>query len=31
MDLKSLYTDMLLQESNNKANMRDLEAPTYKE
>lgn len=31
MDLKSLYTDMLLQESNNKANRRDLDAPTFKE
>ena len=31
MDLKSLYTAMLLQESNNKANMRDLKDPTYKE
>lgn len=31
MDLKSLYTDMLLQESNNKVNRRDLEDPTFKE
>ncbi|WP_101773266.1 Fe-S cluster assembly sulfur transfer protein SufU [Peptostreptococcus faecalis] len=31
MDLKSLYTDMLLQESNNKANRRELESPTFKE
>lgn len=31
MDLKSLYTDMLLQESNNKANRRDLDSPTFKE
>ncbi len=31
MDLKGLYTDMLLQESNNKANRRDLDAPTFKE
>lgn len=31
MDLKSLYTDMLLQESNNKANRRNLEDPTFKE
>ena len=31
MDLKSLYTDMLLQESNNKANRRDLDDPTFKE
>lgn len=31
MDLKSLYTDMLLQESNNKANRRNLECPTHSE
>lgn len=31
MDLKALYTDMLLQESNNKANRRELENPTFKE
>ncbi|MBC2576137.1 Fe-S cluster assembly sulfur transfer protein SufU [Peptostreptococcus canis] len=31
MDLKSLYTDMLLQESNNKANRRELESPTFSE
>ncbi|WP_304206487.1 Fe-S cluster assembly sulfur transfer protein SufU [Peptostreptococcus russellii] len=31
MDLKSLYTDLLLQESNNKANRRDLNDPTFKE
>lgn len=31
MDLKSLYTDMLLQESNNKANRRELDEPTFKE
>lgn len=31
MDLKSLYTDMLLQESNNKANMRELSSPTFSE
>ena len=31
MDLKSLYTDMLLQESNNKANRRELDDPTFKE
>ena len=31
MDLKSLYTDMLLQESNNKSNRRELDDPTFKE
>ena len=31
MDLKSLYTDMLLQESNNRANRRELENPDFKE
>lgn len=31
MDLKSLYTDLLLQESNNKANRRDLREATFKE
>lgn len=31
MDLKSLYTDMLLQESNNRANRRDLDTPTFTE
>lgn len=31
MDLKSLYTDLLLQESNNKTNRRDLNDPTFKE
>lgn len=31
MDLKSLYTDMLLQESNNRANRRELDNPDFKE
>lgn len=31
MNLKSLYTDMLLQESNNRANRRELDNPDFKE